>query len=59
MGTDEEWETAENGLREALEELNLPYVLNEGGQIADGRIDRGHHGNHLVQRESHGRCIKG
>ncbi|WP_330490213.1 aminoacyl--tRNA ligase-related protein, partial [Terrisporobacter hibernicus] len=24
MGTDEEWETAENGLREALEELNLP-----------------------------------
>ena len=25
----------------------------------DGRIDRGHHGNHLVQRESHGRCIKG
>ena len=40
MGTDEEWETAENGLREALEELNLPYVLNEGdGAFYGPKID--------------------
>ncbi|WP_343345035.1 threonine--tRNA ligase [Terrisporobacter petrolearius] len=40
MGTDEEWETAENGLREALEELNLSYVLNEGdGAFYGPKID--------------------
>ncbi|WP_455539560.1 threonine--tRNA ligase [Terrisporobacter sp.] len=40
MGTDEEWEAAENGLREALEELNLPYVLNEGdGAFYGPKID--------------------
>ncbi|MGL6107289.1 threonine--tRNA ligase [Romboutsia sp.] len=40
MGTDEEWETAENGLREALEELNLPYKLNEGdGAFYGPKID--------------------
>jgi len=40
MGTDEEWQTAENGLREALEELNLPYVLNEGdGAFYGPKID--------------------
>ena len=40
MGTDEEWETAENGLREALEELNLPYILNEGdGAFYGPKID--------------------
>ncbi len=30
MGTDEEWETAENALREAMEVLGVPYVVNEG-----------------------------
>ena len=30
MGTDEEWEMAENALKEAMEELNVPYVINEG-----------------------------
>ena len=40
MGTDEEWETAENGLRKALEELNLPYILNEGdGAFYGPKID--------------------
>ena len=40
MGTDEEWETAENGLKEALEELNLPYILNEGdGAFYGPKID--------------------
>ncbi|MCC3863808.1 threonine--tRNA ligase [Terrisporobacter petrolearius] len=40
MGTDEEWEVAENGLREALEELNLPYILNEGdGAFYGPKID--------------------
>ncbi|MDR0880095.1 MAG: threonine--tRNA ligase [Clostridioides sp.] len=40
MGTDEEWATAEDGLREALEELKLPYVLNEGdGAFYGPKID--------------------
>ena len=40
MGSDEDWEAAENGLREALEELNLPYVLNEGdGAFYGPKID--------------------
>ena len=40
MGTDEEWEAAENGLREALKELNLPYILNEGdGAFYGPKID--------------------
>jgi len=40
MGSDEEWENAENGLREALEELNLPYILNEGdGAFYGPKID--------------------
>ena len=30
MGTDEEWELATNGLRDALDDLGLPYVINEG-----------------------------
>ena len=30
MGTDEEWETAENALREAMDVLGVPYGLNEG-----------------------------
>ena len=33
-------EAAENGLREALEELNLPYILNEGdGAFYGPKID--------------------
>lgn len=40
MGTDEEWEIAENGLREALEELGLDYKLNEGdGAFYGPKID--------------------
>ena len=40
MGTDEEWETAENGLREALEELGLAYEINEGdGAFYGPKID--------------------
>lgn len=40
IGTDEEWEVAENGLREALEELNLPYKLNPGdGAFYGPKID--------------------
>ena len=30
MGTDEEWEMAENALREAMAEIDVPYVINEG-----------------------------
>ena len=30
MGSDEQWEMATNGLKNALEEIGLPYVINEG-----------------------------
>lgn len=30
MGFDEDWEAATNGLKTALERLNMPYILNEG-----------------------------
>ncbi|MBP5254911.1 MAG: threonine--tRNA ligase, partial [Lachnospiraceae bacterium] len=30
MGSDEDWENATNGLRNALESLGLPYTVNEG-----------------------------
>ena len=30
MGSDEDWEAATNGLKAALEKLNLPYIINEG-----------------------------
>lgn len=30
MGTDEEWDMAENALRKAMEVVNVPYVVNEG-----------------------------
>ena len=30
MGTDEEWEQAENALKEAMESIGAPYVINEG-----------------------------
>ncbi|MBQ7700848.1 MAG: threonine--tRNA ligase [Candidatus Methanomethylophilaceae archaeon] len=40
MGTDEEWEAATNGLRSALEELGLDYVVNEGdGAFYGPKID--------------------
>lgn len=40
MGTDEEWASAEDGLRMALEALNLPYVVNEGdGAFYGPKID--------------------
>lgn len=31
MGSDEDWEVAVNGLKQALEKLELPYIINEGG----------------------------
>jgi len=40
MGSDEEWQMAENALQEALEELNLSYKLNEGdGAFYGPKID--------------------
>ncbi len=40
MGTDEEWKLAEDGLREALEELGLKYIVNEGdGAFYGPKID--------------------
>ncbi|MEA4827830.1 MAG: threonine--tRNA ligase, partial [Clostridium sp.] len=40
MGTDEEWKIAEDGLREALEELGLKYIINEGdGAFYGPKID--------------------
>jgi threonyl-tRNA synthetase len=40
MGSDEDWENAENGLREALEAAGLDYILNEGdGAFYGPKID--------------------
>ncbi len=40
MGTDEEWEHATNSLISALEELGLPFVINEGdGAFYGPKID--------------------
>ena len=40
MGSDEDWESATNGLRGALEELELPYIINEGdGAFYGPKID--------------------
>ena len=40
LGDEKDWETATNGLRSALEELNLPYVINEGdGAFYGPKID--------------------
>jgi len=40
MGSDEDWEAATNGLKNALEKLNLPYVINEGdGAFYGPKID--------------------
>lgn len=40
MGSDEDWERAENGLKEALDSLGLPYEINEGdGAFYGPKID--------------------
>ncbi len=40
IGSDEDWEVATNGLRAALEELGLDYVVNEGdGAFYGPKID--------------------
>lgn len=40
MGSDEDWEAATNGLKEALDNLNLPYEINEGdGAFYGPKID--------------------
>ena len=40
MGTEEQWEIATNGLREALEEKEIDYILNEGdGAFYGPKID--------------------
>ncbi len=40
MGSDTDWERAENGLREALESMGLEYVVNEGdGAFYGPKID--------------------
>ncbi|HIV34309.1 MAG TPA: threonine--tRNA ligase [Candidatus Blautia intestinigallinarum] len=40
MGSDEDWEMATNGLREALEDMNLDYTINEGdGAFYGPKID--------------------
>lgn len=40
MGSDEDWEAAENGLREALERLGMAYEVNEGdGAFYGPKID--------------------
>lgn len=40
MGSDEDWESATNGLKTALEKLNLPYIVNEGdGAFYGPKID--------------------
>ena len=40
MGSDEDWNMAEDSLRAALEELNLDYVINEGdGAFYGPKID--------------------
>ena len=37
MGSDEDWELATNGLRNALEEMGLDYIVNEGDGAFYGR----------------------
>lgn len=40
MGSDEDWETATNGLKSALDDLGLDYVINEGdGAFYGPKID--------------------
>ncbi len=40
MGSDEDWDAATNGLKNALEQLGLPYTINEGdGAFYGPKID--------------------
>ncbi len=40
MGSDEDWEAATNGLKDALNKMNLPYTINEGdGAFYGPKID--------------------
>ncbi len=40
MGSDEDWEAATEGLKEALDRIGLPYVINEGdGAFYGPKID--------------------
>ena len=40
MGSDEDWEMATNGLRNALDEMGLKYIVNEGdGAVYGPKID--------------------
>ena len=40
MGSDEDWEMATNGLRNALDEMGLKYIVNEGdGAFYGPKID--------------------
>jgi threonyl-tRNA synthetase len=40
MGSDEDWERAENALKAAIESMGLPYVINEGdGAFYGPKID--------------------
>ena len=40
MGSDEDWEDATNGLKAALDRLNMPYIVNEGdGAFYGPKID--------------------
>ena len=40
MGSDEDWEAATNGLKTALEQLDMPYIVNEGdGAFYGPKID--------------------
>ena len=40
MGSDADWEAATNGLKTALEQLNMPYIINEGdGAFYGPKID--------------------
>ena len=40
MGSDEDWEMATNGLRKALEDMGLDYIVNEGdGAVYGPKID--------------------
>ncbi len=40
MGSDEDWEAATNGLKNALEKLGMPYIINEGdGAFYGPKID--------------------
>ena len=40
MGTKEEWDAAETALKEAIETINVPYVINEGdGAFYGAKLD--------------------